>query len=340
MRHIFMTLVAAAALLAGVPVSTNATAAMLPLCGATGAAPAIKHVIVVMMENRSYKQVVGSASAPFQTSLAAQCGVGTAMFGATHTSAANYLALSAGEFPAASPPGCGHVSTCADPSSSLYSQLDAAGLTWKAYEEAMPTACDPTSSGDYKIGHNPVIFYTGISKAECQARDVPVASLTAQSGAFWNDLQAGNLPSFNWITPGLSNDGENSCGGSCALKAADTWLQAFTSIVQASPEYQSGNTLMLVTYDEGTGNDTVTGENCTNEALDMPVTKGTSTHQDSCHVPFFVIDPYTPANDLDGTFFDHYSVTHTIENLFGLSYLAHAGDAQTASLLGHFGIVG
>lgn len=340
MRHLIVTLLAGAALLAGVPASEGASAAALPLCGNPGPAPAVQHVVVVMMENRSYRQVVGSASAPFQTSLASACGVGTAMFSATHTSAANYLALSAGEYPAASPPGCGHVSTCADASQSLYSQLDTAGLTWKAYEEAMPAACGPTSSGDYKIGHNPVLFYTGISSAECQADDVPVASLAAQSGAFWDDLQAGTLPSFSWITPGLSNDGENSCGGTCALAAADTWLQAFTGIVQESPEYQSGNTLMLVTYDEGTGSDTVTGEDCTNEALDMPVTNKTSAHQDSCHVPFFVIYPYTPAGDFDGTFFDHYSVTRIIDDLFGLPYLAHAGDTQTASLIGHFGIAG
>jgi phospholipase C len=338
MRHLTIIFLAAGSLFTGLPASTGATAATLPLCGSPGPAPAVQHVIVVMVENRSYRQVVGSASAPFQASLAADCGVGTAMFGATHTSAANYLALSAGEYPTASPPGCGHVGTCADASQSLYAQLDAAGLTWKAYEEAMPTACDPKSSGDYKIGHNPVIFYTEITSAECQADDVPVASLTARSGPFWDDLQAGTLPSLSWITPGLSNDGENTCGGTCALAAADSWLRAFTGVVQESPEYQAGNTLMLVTYDEGTGNDTYTGEDCTNETLDMPVTNGTSAHQDSCHVPFFVIYPYTAAGDSDGTFFDHYSVTRTIEELFGLPYLAHAADAQTVSLIGHFGI--
>jgi hypothetical protein len=51
-----------------------------------------------------------------------------------------------------------------------------------------------------------------------------------------------------------------------------------------------------------------------------------------------VIYPYTPAGDSDATFFDHYSITKTVEDLFGLPYLAHAGDAQTSSLLGHFGL--
>ena len=61
----------------------------------------------------------------------------------------------------------------------------------------------------YKIGHNPAIVYTGISSTECQANDVPVADLTARSGAFYDDLQNGALPSVAWVTPNRNNDGEN-----------------------------------------------------------------------------------------------------------------------------------
>ena len=70
----------------------------------------------------------------------------------------------------------------------------------------------------------------------------------------------------------------------------------------------------------------------------MPVTNGISAHQDSCHVPLFVVYPYTPPGTSDGTFFDHYSITKTVADLFGLPYPGHAGDAQTASLVGHFSI--
>ena len=96
--------------------------------------------------------------------------------------------------------------------------------------------------------------------------------------------------------------------------------------------------MVLIAYDEGAGPDKVNGENCANESLDLPVTNGVSAHQESCHVPLFVVYPYTPAGDSDATFFDHYSITKTAEDLFGLPYLAHAGDAQTNSLVGHFGI--
>jgi phospholipase C len=317
---------------------TAAPAAATPVgpCGTSGAAPPVTHVIVVMMENRSYNQVIGSSAAPYQTALSGQCGTATAMFGATHTSAVNYLALSAGEYPASSPPGCGSVSACADPGPSLYTQLDAAGLTWRSYQESMPSACATKAASPYKLGHNPSIFYTSIPPAECKADDVGVPSLTAASGAFYNDLQAQTLPSFSWVTPNIDNDADS--GGNAALTVADTWLSNFVPLVTSSPSYQAGNTLLLITYDEGTGSDYKVGENCTDQSLDMPVTNGRSAHQDSCHVPFLVVYPYTPAGATDGTFFDHYSVTKTVEDIYGLTYLSHAGDAQTSSLVGHFGI--
>lgn len=45
--------------------------------------------------------------------------------------------------------------------------------------------CDPSSdtSTDYKTGHNPPIFYTGVPASECQQHDVGVTSLDFQSGA-------------------------------------------------------------------------------------------------------------------------------------------------------------
>lgn len=315
--------------------STLADPVPLTLCG--NAAPAqavpITHVVLVMLENRSYKQVVGNSKLPYQNSLASQCGTGTSVFGATHTSSANYLALSAGEFPAAAAPGCGTVARCSDPSDNIYHQLDTAGLSWRSYQESMLTPCSGAGATNYKIGHNPPIFYTDLPHTECVANDVPVTDLTSQSGPWWDDLANQTLPSLSWVTPNLAHDGS---GGA---SAADTWLQGFMSTVQASPSYQAGNTAVVVTYDEGSGLDAKTGEDCTNLGLDLPITNNTSAFQDSCHLPFFVAYPYTAAGSTDDTFFDHYSLTKTVEELFGLPYLAHAADAQTTSLGGHFGIV-
>jgi phosphatidylinositol-3-phosphatase len=317
-------------------IATQSTTA--PLCGNPASSPGpIRHVIVVMLENHTYRQVVGSSAAPYQTRLAAECGNATAMFAATHTSAANYLATSAGEYPAGSPRGCSSVYACADSSSNLYHQLDGAGLSWRAYAESMTSACSGSSGGGYKIGHNPAIFYRDLPVGDCRSNDLPVTDLTARSGPLWSALENQALPSLSWVTPNKTHDGEGSSNATTALEEADTWLASFVALIAQSPSYTAGNTLVLVTYDEGFGGDARTGEDCTDKARDLPVTNGISAHQDSCHVPLFVISPFARAGS-DGTFFDHYSLTRTVEDLFHLSPLAHATDAQTSSLIGHFGI--
>jgi phospholipase C len=311
----------------------------LTLCGNGGVPPPIKHVVLVMMENRTYGQVVGSGDAPYETYLAGECGNAAAAFAATHWSAADYLAISAGEYPLQSPHGCAFVRTCADGSDNLYNQLSSAGLTWRGYMESMSSPCDRTSEGGYKIGHDPVIFYTDIPAATCRDDDVGVADLSARSGAFWDNLRDGTLPSFSWVTPNATDDGEGPGNSAEKERAADSWLQGFLGTVQDSNSYQAGDVLVLVTYDEGDGQDSEVGEDCADESMDMPVVDNVSAHQESCHVPLFVVYPYTPTDDVDGTFFDHYSITKTVEDIFGLPYLDHAGDVQTDSLLGHFGIV-
>ena len=274
-----------------------------------------------MLENKSYNEVMGKSAYPNSNGLAASCAVGSRVFGASHTSASNYFALVAGKVSHFG--GCSSVRSCASPRQpNLFSQLDAAGLTWKSYQEAMPDKCWPHStSGKYKIGHNPALFY---GLPNCWSNDLPVADLTASSGAFYDDLTNQTLPSFAFITPSLVNDGEGPGG----YRAADRWLGKFVRMVEASPSYQIGNTLLLVTNDEGTGPDARKGEDCSDQARDL------AGLQESCHIPFFVVYPW--AGGMDATFFDHYSVTRTVEDLFGLGPLA--GAATAPSLVGHFGI--
>jgi phospholipase C len=297
------------------------------LCGLhASAAPALRHVIVVMLENRSYGQLIGSPDAPYQTRLASECASASEAYAATHGSAPNYLAVSAGQFPVSSLHGCNYLA-CVSAEDSLYAQLDRAGLSWKAYEEAMPRPCATASAWPYKIGHDPGIFYAGISAAECRARVVPVADATAPAGAFYADLHQGSLPSLAWVTPSRINDGEKPCQRPCSLAAADAWLRRFLGLVAAEPGYEQGSILVLVTYDEGRGWDNRFGEDCTNETADL------AGLRPSCHIPLFVVWRYARPGS-NGTFLTLYSVTRTIEDIFGLPCLAHACDRDTASLVG------
>ena len=312
----------AVALGAFASLASSAQASTLTLCGNPGSpVTSVQHVLVVVLENKSYNQVLGKSAYPTSNMLATSCGVGTNTFGASHTSASNYFALVSGTVSHFG--GCGTVSSCSSPGQmNLFGQLDSAGLSWKSYQESAPGNCWPTTTTTYKIGHNPALFY---ALPGCKTNDVAVADLTAKSGALYDDLTNQTLPAFGFITPSMTNDGEGPGG----YPAADAWLGKFTALVQASPSYQTGNTLLLITNDEGTGPDAVKGEDCTNQARDL------GGLQESCHVPFFVVYPWASGGP-DSTFFDHYSLTRTIEDLFSLPPIAGAATAPT--LIGHFGI--
>lgn len=62
---------------------------------ATGV-PTPDHVVVVVMENHAYSQVIGSSSAPYVNSLAAGGAALTQSYGITHPSQPNYFALFSG----------------------------------------------------------------------------------------------------------------------------------------------------------------------------------------------------------------------------------------------------
>jgi phospholipase C len=114
------------------------------------------------------------------------------------------------------------------------------------------------------------------------------------------------LPAFSWITP---NQIDNTHDGTTGQ--GDAWLQGWITQITASPTYRAGGTVVLITWDEDDG----TVDN---------------------HTPMFVISPYTAPGTQNGTYFDHYSLLHTSEELLGVPFL---GNAQTAtSMRGAFGL--
>ena len=87
-----LTVVTAAAVTVAAVTSSSPARPVTPVmpgspCGQTSARrPAIRHVLIVMLENRSSDQVIGRPAGRYQTRLAAECGNATEAFGATHGS--------------------------------------------------------------------------------------------------------------------------------------------------------------------------------------------------------------------------------------------------------------
>src|SRR3954471_17135382 len=139
-------------------------AAAVALSTATAlAAPPIKHVFVITLENKGYDETFGPASpAPYLShDLPAQGQLLTQYYGIGHASLDNYIAMVSGQapnvvtqadcpfyfnfVPGIAAPSGGQVigQGCVYPSlvKTVANQLESAGLTWKGYMEDMGTAC-------------------------------------------------------------------------------------------------------------------------------------------------------------------------------------------------------
>jgi phosphatidylinositol-3-phosphatase len=268
-------------------------------CGVWAAPPAVyRHVVWVVMENKSWHDVMGSADAPNIQRLAGLCGAASAFYGEAHPSLPNYVAMTSG--------GTQGVTDDKGPSShplsadNIFQQVG----DWRALEESMPTSCSPSDSGTYFARHNPPLYYVGL-QTTCPAQDVPLGATP--------DLSA----RFTFITPNGCHDmHSSSCASTWAglVQLGDAWLGSFLKRVFVTPQYRSGTTAVIVTWDESShGN------------------PGTQK------IPTLVIAPSVRPGTIAGGRFDHYALLRTTEQLLGLhTFLGAAASAPSMRTAFHF----
>lgn len=244
------------------------------------------------MENESLTSVIGSSAAPYQTSLARACASASNYNAISHPSLPNYLAATGGSTFGVTDDGEPDVHPIE--SASLFSELDSAHESWRAFDESMPVNCDLVTSGEYAARHNPAVYYRQI-RAACRQDDVPLGSLA--DGAFASAASTGTLPVFSFVTPNICDDAH-----SCAVSVGDAWLHHFFNVLFASPEYRSGSTVAFITYDEGNGDNRV-------PLIVARASMKTGTRLTS---------PYS-----------HYSLLRTTEELLGLNALGNARQAKS-----------
>jgi phosphatidylinositol-3-phosphatase len=271
-------------------------------CGTVAKPPTYQHVIWIWMENHSYGDIIGNTGqAPYINSLAAECGLATNYHNISHPSLPNYIAgtsgLSVSQLKVFKS-DCNPSKHCSTAAPSIFGQ----GESWRAYEESMPSACDPSNSGEYAVRHNPPPYYTTLSG--CASFDVPYTQLAS-------DLAANTLPAFSFVTPNLISDMHDG-----TINQGDTWLADNLPVILNSTEYQSGTTAVFITWDEGAGGKS--GEDCAANPTD-----------ESCHVPTIVISPSTPVGSTSSALFNHYSLLGTTESLLGLPQLGQAATSPT-----------
>lgn len=319
--------------------------------------PPVKHVFIIVLENKGYAETFGTNSAaPYLSrTLTAHGQLLTNYYGIGHNSNPNYLAMISGQAPDAETQGDCQIfqdfvgagvfapygqlvgQGCVYPSSvdTVANQLEVNGLTWHGYMESMPAPCShpalntvdntqkATPTSEYATRHNPfVYFHSLIDIPSCEANDVPLTQLR-------HDLKAlATTPNFSYIVPNLCHDGHDTpCadGEPGGLISADAFLRQYVPLIRNSPAFKKDGVL-IVTFDEAEFGSSASSDStsCCNELpgpnSPLPGIAGPGGGR----VGAVVLSPFVKPGTQNGTGYNHYSFLKTVEDLFGLPFLGYA----------------
>jgi hypothetical protein len=218
---------------------------------------------------------------PFLAEIAARGALLTNHHALTHPSHPNYIAMVSGDT---------HGVTGSDPITldvrHLGDLLEARGLTWKVYAEGYPGGCFlGAGAGRYVRRHVPFLDFANVTGnlERCTRSIVPATAFDA-------DVAARNLPKYALYIPDLDNDAHDT-----GVAFADAWLR-----MRFGPLFNDADltrdTLFIITFDEGT--------------VGSPNTIYTAFYGAGIS-----------AGTTDATFYDHYSVLRTLEQIFRIGTL-------------------
>lgn len=207
-------------LLAAIPLSVTHAATL----------PRPDHVVVVIEENRSYKQIMDMQNIDSYIHALAKRGMLlTNSYGISHPSQPNYLAL----FSGATHGITNNVCPLAFDSDNLATILRDAGLSFASFAESLPEVGDTSClSGAYARKHNPVVNWQGVR--------LP-GEVNKRFADFPQDFS--KLPTVSFVIPDQNNDMHDG-----SFSDADNWLK--TNIAPYVDWAMKHNSLLILTWDE------------------------------------------------------------------------------------------
>lgn len=325
------------------------------ITGGLSAAPSpIRHVFIIVLENKGFDATFGPASPAkyLSKTLVAQGQLLRQYYGIAHPSLPNYIAMVSGQAPnTVTQNNCvvytqvvpGTQTTyfgqtigqgCIYPSatSTIADQLAAKGLSWKAYMQDMTEPCrnPPINSADttqqarpgdqYAARHNPFIYFQSLfNSGDCLAHDVDLSQLQRDL------VNAATTPNYVFITPNLCEDGHDApCvdGRPGGLVTADQFLQTWVPRILNSPAWSEGG-LLIVTFDEAEGSDATA---CCDElpGLNTLNPGGGTIGPGGGRTGAVLISRFIQPGSVNDTPYNHYALLRSIEDLFALPHLGLA----------------
>jgi phospholipase C len=338
----------------------------------TGTQGGPDHIFYIMMENHAYNEIIGNTQdAPFINQLASQSRLASDFHGVTHPSLPNYLAAISGDYqgifddcqaganifcaPEEFVPDSGDgtsntpltqaeidtASTTAHMFSgqNLVDQLEAHGLSWKAYMEDLPSpgsevvsapVIDGTTVSLYAQKHNPFMYFSDINYPGSPrlSKIVPLES------NFANDLESGSVPNFSFIVPNQCHDmhgmspsaaalvGLPSCGypdsglDHGAIQLGDQWLKQTVTAIKDSSVWHTSKAEIIIAWDENDYSVDTSGGPFSPIGAGGAVLGGGPA-------PLIVVSNQNSGHLVNNVPLDHYTTLWAIEHMWNLGCLAN-----------------
>jgi len=198
--------------------------------------PRPDHVVIVIEENKAYRQIMGNPEAAYVNRLARDGALFTQSFAVTHPSQPNYLALFAGATLGVDDDRC----VASLRGDNLASELKRRGLSYATYSESLPAAgFTGCRTGHYARKHNPAVNWQGVNLAP---------GVNQPFDAFPSDYS--KLPTVSIVVPNQLNDMHDGAPRE-AIRRGNDWLEDhFVSYVRWAASH---NSLLILTWDEDDG---------------------------------------------------------------------------------------
>jgi hypothetical protein len=201
------------------------------------------HVVIVIGENTN--ALDAERGCQWLNALGEKYATATRYYANTHPSIGNYFAMTTGQVvtnengrtPLKSPVSVDNV----------VRELLAAGKTWKAYAEDIPSVGYVGGDrGKFATRHVPLPYLTDVQNSTAQRQNiVPFSQFAA-------DLASNNLPNYSFVTPNLCNDAHD-----CPIATFDNWLRTNIAPLLTNSQFLHDGVL-AVTWDES-GSDNTNG---------------------------------------------------------------------------------
>lgn len=265
--------------------------------------PRPDHVVILMLENNGWGDIVGSANAPYLNTLVNDPANATfsQSYALIHPSQPNYIMLFSGASQGVT--NNNNITNAPFSAPNLGASLLSAGYSFKGYSEDLPSAGSLVYYyGGYARKHAPWTNWQGGGTNQLPASTNQPWTSFPSNGAY------NTLPTLSFIVPNLSHDMHDPLSNpDQAVANGDAWVQS--NLANYISWAKTHNSLLIITFDEDRGSMVNGVSNTSNRITTLFIGEKVKGGTYSQRI-------------------DHYNVLRTLEDMYGLPY---AGNSATAS---------